>query len=127
MPETRLPDRPHTPTLSTPAAVPTPATTPTPANTEPKKPWLWNVVLHDDSDHTYDYVIRMMQSLFGHDFESAYRVARSVDNDGRAVCCTTHKELAELRLEQIHAFGRDPLMSACKGPMSAHIEPAGNA
>jgi ATP-dependent Clp protease adaptor protein ClpS len=91
---------------------------------ETKQPWLWNVVLLDDDDHSYDYVMRMMQNLFAHDEEKAFLIAERVDNDGRAVCMTTHKEHAELKREQIIAFGRDPLMSACKGPMSAIIEPA---
>lgn len=89
-----------------------------------KQPWLWNVVLLNDEEHTYEYVIRMMQNLFAHDVEKAYRTAATVDKDGRAVCMTTHKEHAELKREQILAFGRDPLMQVSKGPMGAVIEPA---
>ena len=92
--------------------------------TEPKQPWLWNVVLLDDQDHTYDYVIRMMQSVFGYPKEKALSVAEVVDKRGRAVCMTTHKEHAELKCEQITSFGKDPLMQQCKGPMSSIIEPA---
>lgn len=91
---------------------------------EPKKPWLWNVVLLDDQDHTYDYVIRMMQTLFGHSAEAALNVAKTVDDEGRAICATAHKELAELKRDQILAFGRDAQMAQCKGSMSAVIEPA---
>lgn len=89
-----------------------------------KQPWLWNVVLLDDQHHTYEYVIRMMQQLFGHNVEKAYTVAKRVDKDGRAICLTTHKEHAELKRDQIHAFGRDPLMRESRGSMSAIIEPA---
>lgn len=95
---------------------------------EPKpdtdEPTPWNVVLLDDQDHSYAYVIRMMQELFGHSLEKAYRIAKTVDADGRAVCLTTHKEHAELKLEQIRAFGPDPFVMSCKGAMSALIEPA---
>ena len=89
-----------------------------------KQPWLWNVVLLDDDHHTYEYVIRMMQNLFAHPLEKAYQVARTVDTQGRAICMTTHKEHAELKRDQIHAFGRDPLMATSRGSMSAIIEPA---
>lgn len=89
-----------------------------------KRPPPWNVVLLDDDEHTYDYVIRMMQQLFGHPLERAYQIAKAVDADGRAVCKTTHKELAELKREQIHAYGRDELIAGCAGAMSAIIEPA---
>lgn len=84
----------------------------------------WNVVLLHDEEHTYEYVIRMVQQVFTHNQERAFKVAKTVDSDGRAICMTTHKEHAELKRDQIHAFGRDPLMSICKGSMSAIIEPA---
>ncbi len=94
------------------------------AKPQTKQPWLWNVVLLDDQDHTYDYVIRLGQELFGLNKDKALRLALSVDKDGRAVCLTTHKEHAELKREQIIGFGRDPLMATSKGSMGAIIEPA---
>jgi ATP-dependent Clp protease adaptor protein ClpS len=89
-----------------------------------KQPWLWNVVLLNDESHTYEYVIRMVQQLFGHGLDRAFGLAQRVDKDGRAICITTHKEHAELKRDQIHAFGRDPLMLTSRGSMSAVIEPA---
>jgi len=89
-----------------------------------KQPWLWNVVLLNDEEHSYEYVIRMVQKLFRHPANKAFLVADRVDKDGRAICLTTHKEHAELKRDQIHAFGRDPLIMSCKGSMSAIIEPA---
>ncbi len=90
----------------------------------PRQQPLWNVILLDDDDHSYEYVIRMMQSLFGHSPQRGYKLACEVDGTGRAVCATYHKELAELKQEQIHSFGRDPLMACSAGAMSAVIEPA---
>lgn len=84
----------------------------------------WNVVLLDDDDHTYDYVIEMVRRLFGYSAERAWTIASAVDTQGRAVVATTHKEHAELKRDQIHAFGRDPRMDASRGSMSAIIEPA---
>lgn len=88
------------------------------------QPRRWNVVLLDDDHHTYEYVIRMMQELFAHSKERAFEIAKRVDTDGRAICLTTHKEHAELKRDQILAFGRDPLMAESKGSMTAIIEPA---
>jgi len=82
------------------------------------------VVLLDDDDHTYDYVIGMMGRVFGHSLERSYKIACTVDGQGRAVCFTTHKELAELKCEQVNSFGADPLMARSAGSMSAIIEPA---
>jgi ATP-dependent Clp protease adaptor protein ClpS len=46
-----------------------------------------------------------------------------VDEDGKAACLTTTLEHAELKRDQIHAFGNDPVVSECQGSMSATIEP----
>lgn len=84
----------------------------------------WNVVLLDDDHHTFDFVIRMLQEVFGHNRQRAELMAKTVDRDGRVVCLTTHKELAELKQEQMHSFGRDAHIPECAGAMWAIIEPA---
>ncbi len=94
---------------------------------EPKPLEQWNVVLLDDDDHTYEYVIGMMCSIFGHAAERGVQIAKRVDKDGRAVCLTTHRELAELKRDLIHGFGADPLLASSLGPMRAVLEPAGDA
>lgn len=78
----------------------------------------------DDDDHSYQYVIFMLQRLFGHTLEAAYSMAKEVDSTGRVIVFSTHKERAELERDRIHAFGADPLIDRCKGSMSAVIEPA---
>ena len=96
--------------------------------TEPtrKQPVPWNVVLLNDDDHTFAYVVELLQKLFGHPKEKAEQITKAVDKEGRAVCLTTHKEHAEFKCEQILAFGDGPLMENGKriGAMSAVIEPA---
>ncbi|MBL0869137.1 MAG: ATP-dependent Clp protease adaptor ClpS [Phycisphaerales bacterium] len=89
-----------------------------------KQPARWNVVLLNDDDHSFDYVIRMVQELFYQNHEQAQRIAETIDSSGRAVVFTTHKEHAELKVEQIHGYGRDPMVSQSKGSMAAVIEPA---
>lgn len=84
----------------------------------------YHVILFNDDDHSFEYVIAMMQSLFGHPREKGYLIAWNVHTQGRAICDTTSKERAELKREQIHAFGPDPMIERCKGSMSAEIEPA---
>ena len=84
----------------------------------------YNVVLLDDDDHSYEYVILMLKRIFGHSIEKAYEMAQEVDATGRVIVATTNLEQAELKRDQIHAFGPDPLIPRCKGSMSATIEPA---
>jgi ATP-dependent Clp protease adaptor protein ClpS len=85
----------------------------------------FNVVLLDDDDHTYEYVIEMLGQVFGYAKEQAFKLAEEVDGSGRVIVLTTHKELAELKRDQILAYGRDSRISACRGSMTAIIEPAG--
>ena len=84
----------------------------------------YHVILLDDDEHTYEYVIEMLQAVFGHPPEKGLALAKEVDESGRVICATVHKELAELRQEQIQDYGPDPRLAGCKGSMSAVIEPA---
>ncbi len=84
----------------------------------------YHVVLLDDDDHSYEYVVNMLSQLFGHEVEKAFLMACEVDSKGRVIVDTTSKERAELKRDQIHAFGADPLLSRSVGSMSAVIEPA---
>lgn len=83
----------------------------------------FNVVLLDDNEHTYDYVVEMLINLFGHSRAKAFKMACIVDFTGRVIVDTTSKERAELRRDQIHAYGADWRIPSCKGSMSAVIEP----
>jgi ATP-dependent Clp protease adaptor protein ClpS len=90
---------------------------------KPRKQPRYNVILWDDDDHSYDYVIRLMKEVFGHQIERGYELAVEVDTSGKAICLTTTMEHAELKRDQIHAYGKDDLIARCKGSMSASIEP----
>lgn len=92
-------------------------------NVVDKEP-LFNVVLLDDDEHTYDYVIEMLQKLFFFSFQQALDHATEVDEKKRTVLMTVEKPMAEFAVEQIHAFGADYRMKNSKGSMSAIIEPA---
>ena len=84
----------------------------------------YDVILLDDDDHSFEYVVRMLKTLFGHPLKKGYRMAMEVHTTGRVVVATTNLEQAELKRDQIHAFGPDPLVPRCKGSMSATVEPA---
>src|ERR1700736_2113324 len=62
---------------------------------------LYNVVLLDDDEHTYDYVVEMLQKLFALSAGDAWNHAVEVDSTGRTIVITC--ELAEAE------FGRDQI------------------
>jgi ATP-dependent Clp protease adaptor protein ClpS len=85
---------------------------------------LYNVVLLDDDDHTYDYVIEMLQKLFCHSQTDAFQHAVEVDTSGRTIVITCGLAEAEFGRDQIHAYGPDPRMPNSHGSMRALVEPA---
>ena len=94
--------------------------------TETRRQPPYNVVILNDEEHTFDYVIELLTKLFAHPLSTAKQLTWRIHNTGRAVVYTTHKEKAELKREQVLAYGPDPRMSISKGPLGCYIEPAPN-
>jgi ATP-dependent Clp protease adaptor protein ClpS len=88
---------------------------------------VYNVVLLDDDDHTYDYVVEMLQKIFLCSESKAFSHAVEVDTTGRTVVLTSGLAEAEFGRDQIRAYGPDWRMPRSKGSMRAVIEPAGMA
>src|SRR5271157_494529 len=107
------------------SCMPKPSATPDTGSIERENPTpMYRVVLLDDNDHTYDYVIEMLQSIFIFSLEQAWRHAEEVDRRGRTVLMACTLAEAEYGRDQIHAYGPDPRLPRSKGSMSAVIEPA---
>jgi ATP-dependent Clp protease adaptor protein ClpS len=85
---------------------------------------LYHVVLLDDDEHTYDYVIEMLQRLFLLSANEAFERALEVDTTGRAIVITCELAQAEFARDQIHGYGPDPRMPKSRGSMRAILEPA---
>lgn len=84
----------------------------------------YHVVLLNDDDHTYEYVIEMLGKIFGYSLEKSFQMAREVDTTGRVIVWTGSLEQAEVKRDRIHGYGADPRIPRCMGSMSAIVEPA---
>jgi ATP-dependent Clp protease adaptor protein ClpS len=84
----------------------------------------YNVVILNDEEHSFVYVIELLMKLFRHSLPKAEELTLRIDTTGRAVVYTTHKELAELKRDQVIAYGPDPGMKSSKGPLRCYVEPA---
>jgi ATP-dependent Clp protease adaptor protein ClpS len=84
----------------------------------------YNVIILNDEEHTFDYVIDLLTKLFAHPLKTAIDLTWRIHLTGRAVVYTTHKEKAELKRDQVLSCGPDPRMSVSKGPLGCYIEPA---
>jgi ATP-dependent Clp protease adaptor protein ClpS len=90
----------------------------------PRRQPPYHVVLIDDDDHSYQYVIALLKTVFGYPAERGYQLAEQVDGDGRVILLTTTLEHAELKRDQIHGYGPDRMLTRSKGSMRAVLEPA---
>lgn len=91
---------------------------------ETERPWLWKVIVHDSDEHSYEYVIEMAERVFAMPVERGFQLARAIDTAGHGVAMTTHRELAELKAEQVRSFGPDRRMASCRTSMRVTLEPA---
>lgn len=83
----------------------------------------YNVILMNDDDHTVEYVVSLCKKIFGFPVEKGFLKAKEVHEKGRAILWTGTLELAELKQQQVHSIGKDPLINKCKGSMTCVIEP----
>ncbi len=68
--------------------------------------------------------VKLCSSIFGHPVEKGVEIAKEIHFQGRAIVFTGSLEVAELKQEQVHSMGPDPLVAKCKGSMTAVIEQA---
>lgn len=83
----------------------------------------YHLILLDDDQHTYQYVIQMLNAVFGYPRDKGFAIACMVDKQGQAIVMTASRDKVSLKQQLIHAFGADPLMEGSAGSMSAIIEP----
>ena len=85
---------------------------------------LYHVILLNDDDHTFDYVIEMLQAVFGFPYATALAHTMEADSTGSSIVLTTNLEEAEQKRDQIHAYGPDWRLPQSRGSVAALVEPA---
>jgi ATP-dependent Clp protease adaptor protein ClpS len=92
---------------------------------KPKRQPNYHVIIWNDEEHSYEYVIELLMVIFGHSPERAFQITREVDKTGKGIAHTCHLELAELKRDQILAYGADWRMpKISKGSIRATVEAA---
>ncbi len=85
---------------------------------------LYHVIILNDDEHTFDYVIEMLQAVFKFPHATALAHTMEADSTGSSIVLTTHLEEAEQKRDQVHAFGPDWRMPNSRGSVAALVEPA---
>ncbi len=65
----------------------------------------WRVLLHNDEVNLFENVIRILHRLTPLSMEEAFQRTQQAHTSGRAVLLSTHKERAELYVEQLTSAG----------------------
>jgi ATP-dependent Clp protease adaptor protein ClpS len=85
---------------------------------------LYHVIILNDDEHTFDYVIEMLQAIFNMSYPIALAHTMEADSTGSSIVLTTHLEEAEQKRDQVHAYGPDWRMPNSLGSVAALVEPA---
>ena len=92
--------------------------------TRPDREKLYHVIILNDDEHTYDYVIEMLQSVFGFSLATAAQHTYEADTTGSSVVATCGLEGAERKRDLIHAYGPDWRLPHSRSSVAALVEPA---
>jgi ATP-dependent Clp protease adaptor protein ClpS len=84
-----------------------------------QKPKQWKVLLHNDNYTTRDFVVFLLQTVFGKSEHEAVRIMLHVHNNGVGVAGIYTYEVAETKLETVISLAREN-----EYPLMASMEPA---
>jgi ATP-dependent Clp protease adaptor protein ClpS len=93
-------------------------------STDEQKEKLYHLIMLNDDDHTYEYVIDMLQSILG--FSQAVAIGHTMEADttGSTILITCALAEAEVKRDRIHAYGPDWRLPHSRGSVTALVEPA---
>lgn len=85
---------------------------------------LYHVIILNDDEHTFEYVIEMLQAIFSFSYATALAHTMEADATGSSIVHTCGLEEAERKRDHIHAYGPDWRMPNSRGSVAALVEPA---
>ena len=95
-----------------------------PAAAKPRKQPPYAVVLLNDDEHTFQYVIETLSKVFGYPLEKCYTLTEQIHHQGRGIVWSGTLELAELKRDQIRSAGPDFYATKkVEFPLGVTVEP----
>ena len=77
------------------------------AKPEVKKPPLYNVVLLNDDYTPMEFVVHVLEYFFLMPRENAVRVMLQVHTEGKGICGTYSREIAETKVANVNDYSRE--------------------
>jgi len=72
-----------------------------------KQPPLYNVVLLNDDYTPMEFVVHILEYFFSMPRDKAVRIMLKVHTEGRGVCGTYTREIAETKVAQVNEYSRE--------------------
>jgi ATP-dependent Clp protease adaptor protein ClpS len=72
-----------------------------------KKPPLFKVVLLNDDYTPMEFVVHVLEAIFGHDRESATRIMLSVHKTGKGICGIYTRDIAETKVTAVNSYAHE--------------------
>jgi len=72
-----------------------------------KRPPLYQVILLNDDYTPMEFVIRVLEIFFGMNHELATRIMLQVHTQGKGICGTYTREIAETKVAQVNNYARE--------------------
>ena len=73
---------------------------------KPRPPPLYKVLLHNDDYTTMEFVVHVLQTVFGHPTPVAMKIMLSIHHRGVGVAGVFPHEIAETKVNQVMDFAR---------------------
>lgn len=90
----------------------------------PKRQPPYAVVLFNDDEHSFQYVIETLMKVFGYPLERSYSLTVQVHNEGKGIVWSGSREVAELKRDQIRSAGPDfYALQKVDFPLGVTVEP----
>lgn len=83
------------------------------------RPPMYKVILHNDDFTPMEFVVRVLQTFFNLDSETAVQVMLTVHSHGKATCGVYTRDIAETKSHQVNEYARE-----CQHPLLSDIEAA---
>jgi ATP-dependent Clp protease adaptor protein ClpS len=78
-----------------------------PGATRPKPQPPYAVILENDDLHTFNYVIDLLQKVFGYGLEKSLILTKAIHHSGESLVWSGSLEVAELKRDQVRGYGPD--------------------
>ena len=72
-----------------------------------KKPPMYKVILLNDDFTPMEFVVHVLEAIFGHNRESATRIMLNVHKSGKGVCGIYTKDVAETKVTQVNSYSQE--------------------